>query len=444
MGPILGPEPSHTEKPAIGAIVRAVNDSDRSLEHAAPMPARGSYADGYEPVAHTFAQQLASGEELGAGLSIYRDGKPVVDLWGGLADREAQRPWERDTRIVLFSVTKGFAAMAMALLTDRGLLDPDATVASYWPEFGHAGKEAITVRTLLGHRAGLAYLDAKLTLEDCVDPSRRPMVRAALERQRPAWAPGEKQGYHALTYGLYVSELFEQVAGEPMAPFLRRELLEPLGSDAHLGAPPELDAFNATLYPVPTPVRLRHMVRAALFQPDTTEGRATRALAARDSVSRRAFSNPAMGKAGIRAYESIPVRRSNLAWASATASADGIARAYLPFAADGEHEGRRYLKAETLAPLYHRQSWSERDVVLQKPVGWSLGFLKEERHLFCPNPESFGHAGIGGTLGWADPIDRIAFGYSLNRSDWRIRSPRAIALCRALYESPAMVTPRAG
>ncbi len=403
------------------------------------MPARGSYAEGYGPVARTFASQLASGEELGAALAIYRDGQPVVDLWGGLADQEREQPWERNTRIVLFSVTKGFAAMAMALLVDRGALDPDAPVATYWPAFGQAGKERISVRTLLGHRAGLAYLDAKLTLEDCVDPRRRPMVRAALERQRPAWAPGEKQGYHALTYGLYVSELFERVAGEPMAPFLRRELLEPLGSDAHLGAPPELDPLNATLYPVPTPERLRHMVGAALLHPDTVEGRATRALVARDSISRRAFSNPAMGKAGIRAYESIPVRRANLAWASATASADGIARAYLPFANDGTHDGRRYLKAETLAPLHRRQSWSDRDLVLQKPVGWSHGFLKEERHLFCPHPESFGHAGIGGTLGWADPVDRIAFGYSLNRSDWRIRSPRAIALCRALYESPALV-----
>jgi len=407
------------------------------------MPASGSYAEGYGPVARTFAQQLACGEELGAGLSIYRDGEPVVDLWGGLADRERERPWERDTRIVLFSVTKGFAAMAMALLVDRGLLDPDATVASYWPGFGQAGKEAITVRELLGHRAGLAYLDEKLALDDCVDPARRPKVRGALERQRPAWAPGEKQGYHALTYGLYATELFERVAGESMAPFLRRELLEPLGSDAHLGAPPALDPLNATLYPVPTPVRLRHMVREALLHPDTTEGRATRALVARESISRRAFSNPAMGKAGIQAYASLPVRRSNLAWASATASADGIARAYLPFAGGGEHAGRRYLKAETLAPLERRQSWSERDLVLQKPVGWSMGFLKEERHLFCPHPQSFGHAGIGGTLGWADPVDRVAFGYCLNRSDWRIRSPRAIALCRALYESPAMVAPRA-
>ena len=411
------------------------------LAHEAPMPAQGSYAEGYEPVARTFAAQLASGAEIGAALSIYRDGQTVVDLWGGEADRKGQRPWERDTRIVVFSVTKGFAAMAMALLVDRGLVDLDAPVSEYWPGFGREGKAAIDVRTLLGHRAGLAYLDTKLTLDDCLDPARASAVRAALESQRPAWAPGEKQGYHALTYGLYVTELFERIAGEPMAPFLRRELLEPLGSDVYLGAPAALDGLNATLYPTPTPERIRHMAAAALLRPDTTEGRATKALLARDSIGRRAFTNPAMGKAGIQAYAAPEARRANLAWATATASADGVARSYLPFANGGVHEGRRYLKEATLTPLHRRQSWSERDLVLQKPVGWSQGFLKEERHLFCPNPESFGHSGIGGPLGWADPVDRIAFGYTLNRSDWRIRSPRAIALCRALYESPALVEP---
>lgn len=406
------------------------------------MPARGSYAEGYAPVARTFAAQLASGAEIGAALSIYRDGRPVVDLWGGWADRERQRPWERDSRIVVFSVTKGFAAMALALLTDRGLLDLDAPVGAYWPGFAREGKEGIDVRTLLGHRAGLPYLDTKLTLDDCVDPARASFVREALETQRPAWAPGTKQGYHALTFGLYATELFERAAGEPMAPFLRRELLEPLGSDVHLGAPPELDRLNATLYPTPTPARIRHMASAALLHPDTTEGRATRALLARSSISRRTFTNPAMGKAGVQAYATPPVSRANLAWASATASADGVARAYLPFAGGGSHGGRRYLKEATLAPLHRRQSWSERDLVLQKPVGWSAGFLKEERHLFSPNPESFGHSGVGGPLGWADPVDRVAFGYTLNRADWRIRSPRAIALCRALYESPAVLAGR--
>ncbi len=409
------------------------------LANEAPVPAKGSFADGYGPVARRFAHQLATGEETGASLSVYHRGEPVVDLWGGLADRESERDWEQDTRIVLFSVTKGFAAMALALLVDRGQLDLDAPVASYWPEFGQAGKQAITVRTLLGHRAGLAYLDEAITLDQCVDPSCREVVLRAIERQRPAWTPGEKQGYHAVTFGLYARELFERIAGEPMAAFLRRELLDPLESDVHLGAPAELDHRHATLYPPATPERVGRMVAAALLAPESTEGRATRAVLAPSSIARKALGVAKMGRAGVGAYASPPVRRVNLAWASATGSAEGIARAYLPFAAGGEHGGRRFLKASTLEPIYARQSWSERDLVLQKPVGWSQGFLKEERHLFCPNPESFGHAGVGGPLGWADPVDQITFGYALNASDWRVRSPRALALCRALYDSPALL-----
>ena len=128
------------------------------LTHPAPAPARGSYEPGFAPLARRFAAQLATGEEIGAGLSVHHRGRPVVDLWGGLADRTSRRPWQRDTRVVVFSVTKGLAAMAMHLLADRGQLDWDAPVATYWPGFARAGKEDITVRTLLNHRGGLPFL----------------------------------------------------------------------------------------------------------------------------------------------------------------------------------------------------------------------------------------------------------------------------------------------
>jgi CubicO group peptidase (beta-lactamase class C family) len=116
-----------------------------------------------------------------------------------------------------------------------------------------------------------------------------------------------------------------------------------------------------------------------------------------------------------------------------------LARVYLPFASGGEHAGRRYVRGVTLEPVYKRQGWSWHDRVLQKPLGWSHGFLKEERHLFSPNPESFGHAGMGGALGWADPVEQMTFGYVMNRMDWRVRSQRCVALCRALYESEALL-----
>ena len=400
----------------------------------APHPAQGWTAPGFEYVARVFASQLASGEEVGAGFTVYHRGTCVVDLWGGQADVASQRPWGSDTRLVLFSVTKALAAMALHLLAEDALLVWDAPVADYWPGFAAAGKGRITVRTLVNHRGGLAALDAPVRLRDCLEPGRSQRVLRALERQAPAWEPEQGQGYHALTFGLYVDELFRRIAGEDMGAFLRRRLLEPLRSDVWLGTPPAYDLLFATLYPPPTLWRLRQMVRAMSVDPDSTEARVARDLPKKGSLTRRAFSRPSAGAGGLAEYNALPVRRSCFPSASATGSAHGLARAFLPFALGGEVEGKRYFSEASLEPLMRRQGWSERDSVLQKPLGWSQGFLKEERHLFCPNPSSFGHSGMGGALGWCDPSQGVALGYVMNRMDWRVRSPRCVALCRALYE----------
>ncbi len=406
-----------------------------SLAQLAPLPAQGSYEDGYEPLVQRFVAQVADGDEIGAGLVVYRHGRCVVDVWGGFADVKTGRPWQPDTRIVVFSVTKGFTAMALNLLSDRGKLEWDAPVQQYWPQFARAGKAGITVRTLFNHRGGLAALDAPLSIFDCVESARVSQVRRALEEQAPAWLPDQNQGYHAQTFGLYASELFERIAGESVGGFLERELFRPLDSDVRVGTPESEDSRMATLYPPPAGARVTGMLGSVIAS-SSNDARVARAFLARDSIVRRAFLNPSVGRRGIGVYNEPPVRRAGLLWASATASARGIARAYLPFADRGAFDGRVYLRPETLEPLYRRQSWSEQDLVLQKPLGWSQGFLKEEVDVFSPNPESFGHAGMGGALGFCDPVRRLTFGYALNRMDWRVRSPRAKALCRALYACP--------
>jgi CubicO group peptidase (beta-lactamase class C family) len=398
----------------------------------APAPSLGVYADGFAPVAEQFASQLRSGAEVGAGLAIYHRGQCVVDVWGGAADVARASAWARDTRIVVFSVTKGLVAMALTLLADRGQLAWDAPVASYWPGFAANGKDAITVRMLVNHRAGLVGLDERIVLDDCIEPARRARLIELLERQRPAWTPGTAQGYHAITFGLYAGELFERIAGEPLGAFLRRELFDPLDAEVSLGTPPEIDPRIATLYPPHTSLRVVRMLAAAV-RGGSAEGRILRGAIRRGSLARAAFLNPRLGPDGIAEYNSVRVRRAELAWASATASAQGLARAYLPFASGGTALGRSFLRPSTLAPVHARQGWSERDLVLHKPLGWSQGFLKEEAAMFSPNPESFGHAGMGGALGWCDPVTDLAFGYVMNRLDWRVRSPRALALCHALY-----------
>lgn len=379
-----------------------------------------------------FAEQLARGDELGAGFAVYRRGECVVDLWGGVADARTGAPWRRDSRVVVFSVTKGLAAMAFALLADRGKLDWDAPVAAYWPEFAAGGKEGVTARMLLSHRAGLVLLDEALTLEECVDPGQRGRIAAAAARQRPMWRPGERQGYHAVTFGIYASELFERIAGERLGVFLGRELFDPLGADVSLGTPPEVDARMARLVAPGAPERFLRIL-ATIPRGDSPELRVLRQTFSPNPLLRRAFLNPRVGPEGPLAYDAPEVRRAELAWASATASAHGLARAYLPFASGGRHGDRVFFRPETLRPMRERQSWSERDLVVQKAMGWSCGFLKEETTMFSPNPESFGHAGMGGALGWCDPVEGLTIGYAMNRLDWRVRSPRALALCRALY-----------
>jgi CubicO group peptidase (beta-lactamase class C family) len=405
----------------------------------APSPALGTYAEGFGPLARVFAEHLASGQEIGAALAIHHRGELVVDLWGGSADLKNRRPWTERSRINVFSATKGVAAMALHLLADRGRLAWDAPVSTYWPGFARNGKESITIRTLLGHRGGLCCLDTPLALSATIDQARRDEVREALEAQRPAWRPGEDQGYHAITFGMYAKELFERIAGESMGGFLRRELLDPLGSDFHLGTPELLDDDVATLYAPSATTRLVKTLATALVDPHGNVARVARDTLRTASMSRRAFLNPRLDlPGGLTAYNGTRVRRGEMPWGNGTATARGLSRAYLPFASRGVHAGRRYLREESFAHAYGRDGWSERDRVLHKPLGWTCGFLKEELHLFSPVRESFGHAGMGGALGWCDPVNELTFGYVMNRMDFRVRSPRALALCHALYDCPAI------
>ncbi|MCC6648537.1 MAG: beta-lactamase family protein [Polyangiaceae bacterium] len=406
--------------------------TDPPLANPAPWPACGSYADGFAPVARVFAEHLARGEEVGAGVSATHRGARVVDLWGGVADVASGRAWEADTRAVVFSVTKGLVAMALNLLADRGKLAWDAPVAEVWPDFAASGKARVTPELLFGHRAGLPGLDRAFSVDDCLSPSTYAEVRRSLTRQAPLWEPGEHQGYHAATFGLYATEVFERAAGERLGAFLSRELLEPLGADVSLGTPASVDARVATLYPPTARERVLHMARAISRDPGCTEARVARAIATPRSMVRRSFLNPSTGPRGLSVFDDLPARRAELAWVGATASARGLARAYAPFACGGEVDGVRVLSPAALSALYPRRGWSERDLVLQKPLGWSRGFLKEELGLFSPHAESFGHAGIGGALGWCDPVTQVSFGYVMNKLDWRVRSPRAIALARAL------------
>ncbi|MCS6902017.1 MAG: serine hydrolase domain-containing protein [Myxococcales bacterium] len=400
----------------------------------APAPAHGFYAEGFEPVARTFAMHLARGEELGAAFAAYCQGEAVVDLWGGVADPDTGLPWRQETTCLVFSVTKGLTAMAVHLLADRGKLDWDAPVASVWPGFAAAGKERISLRTLMNHQAGLPVLDETVCFEDCIQPKGRERLLGVLERQSPRWEPGRLQGYHAITFGMYAREVIERIAGESAGTLLRRELFEPLSAEVWVGTPPSEQERLATLVPPSASEHVGRMLWEAL-RGGSPEARLARAMLRPGSLVLRAFTNPSPGPEGPKRYLRPDAVGAELLWASATATARGLARAYLPFALGGVVDGRRFFSADSVRPLQERQGFSLCDEILQKPLGWSQGFLKEEEGIFSPNPRSFGHAGMGGALGWCDPDRGLSWGYVMNRMDWRIRSPRALALCRALYAS---------
>src|ERR1700753_4221931 len=196
----------------------------------------GDVDEGYGKVADAFRANFAAGDEVGAAVAVYRDGVKVVDLWGGYRNGITKEPWQRDTRVNMFSTTKGVASLAVTLAASRGLIDYDARVADYWPEFAQAGKADVTVRQMLSHQAGLSALDAPLLLADLSDPDR---LSAALAAQAPAWPPGSRHGYHALTLGWYESELIRHTdpAGRTLGQFFADEIAAPLGLDLHIGLP---------------------------------------------------------------------------------------------------------------------------------------------------------------------------------------------------------------
>lgn len=407
---------------------------------------QGTVAPGFEPVRHAFEENFKRRGELGAAVCIWHRGRVVVDLWGGTADKATGRPWTGDTPTTVFSVTKGLSALCLLMLAERGGLDYDRKVADYWREFAQNGKADITVRTLLNHRAGVVGLDEPLSIDDF--EQRPEKVVDACARQAPAWAPGTRQGYHGVSFGPYVAELYKRAstAGSGRSPsagsdtigrFFAREVAGPLGADVFIGLPDEHHDRVASIYG-PTPRAKLGAVPKLLFHTGL-EGRVFRQAVQKKSCTYKAFCNPPdLGAKGLPNFNTARVRRLELPWCNGVASARGLARIYQALAMGGTLEGVTLARPESIAAVHARQSWVDVDEVLRKPLGFSQGFIKEEARLFSPNEASFGHPGAGGALGFADPTAGVSIGYVMNQMGAHVRSPRALALCHALYRSPGL------
>ena len=388
-------------------------------------PVEGHVEPGFEPVADEFARNFAERGELGAACAAYLGGEKVVDLWGGHSDRARRRPWDEDTLVLVYSTSKGLAAMTVALAHSRGLIDYDERVAAYWPEFADAGKGEITVRQLLAHQAGLCAVDGRLdptVLADFDELSR------ILARQRPAWRPGTRHGYHALSLGFFESELIRRVDPErrTLGRFFADEIAAPLGLEFYFGVPK--DVPDSRIAQIKAYRRGEVLLHMDVMPPAMILG-----FTRRRSLTFRAFGNPRLrGPADLNRPE---YRAVELPAGAGVGQVRSVAKAYGELARGGPTLG---LGDDTLAALAEpasAPSGGVRDLVLRTETAYSLGFLKPSRPFrFGTGDSAYGHTGAGGSFGYADPEIELGFAYAPNRLGFNLfDDPRDKPLRDALY-----------
>jgi CubicO group peptidase (beta-lactamase class C family) len=385
---------------------------------------QGKVAAGFEAVREAFAENFVRRHEVGGACCAYRRGEKVVDLWGGIRNKKTGEPWERDTMVVVHSASKGLAAMTLAIAHSRGWLDYEERVARYWPEFAQQGKERITVRQLLGHQAGLFAIDEPVDRSIVADLDRLAVI---LARQKPAWDPGTRQAYHALSLGFYEGELLRRVdpRHRSLGQFFQDEIASPLGEDIYIRLPEEI--ANSRLATIASPGALEMLFGFPLRF--TIE-----ALNPRSKISRALEMNP-----GVSVYfdeQHVYARNLEVPSGGAVGTARGIAHAYSAFASGGGPLG---LRPETLQLLAAPASAPARgfyDECLKGEVQFSLGFMKPSPAWPFGSASSFGSPGSGGSLGFADPVDGIGYGYVTSQAGTTLTGdPRDVALRDALYTS---------
>jgi CubicO group peptidase (beta-lactamase class C family) len=368
-------------------------------------------------VRDAFAENFDRNAEVGAAVAVTIDGKPVVDLWAGYADAAHTRPWARDTIVNVASTTKGLTAMCAHRLVDHGLLDLDAPVALYWPEFAAAGKAPIPVRFLLSHQAGLPAIELPLPKEAIYDWDR--MTRA-LAAQAPWWDPGTQHGYHVFTFGWLIGEVVRRTSGKSLGTYWRDEIGEPLGIDCHIGLSADNDARVAEFIAIP-PLSLGEL--------DLEEELIKHA----EPMVQKAYSNPVQTVADMNM---AAWRRAEIPAANAHTNARALARVYGALASGGEVDGVRVLSPESIERARTEQASGPDPVLFGRPTRFGLGFALpiEGSGFRAPRAGAFGHPGAGGSIGFADPEAHIGFGYVMNQMQAGMPpDERALRLIGAVY-----------
>ena len=368
----------------------------------------------FAPVREAFATNFAQHGEIGAAVTVFVGGRKVVDLWGGWADRAQTRLWAEDTLVNFFSVGKAITATCVLLMVQRGLLDLDSPVVRWWPQFGAAGKEAITLRQLMSHRAGLPSVRAPLPADAMLDWRR---MTEALEAQAPWWTPGENHGYHVNTFGYLLGEPVRRATGMSLGTVLRQEIAGPLGADAYIGLPRSEHRRVADYL---------HPQRAAPV--DDAPPVPLSSLTTEQLMRACAYSNPMGVSGGPQVVNTEAWRLAEIPSTNGHGTARGVARIYGALL-----EG--LLDSDLLAEATSEHSHGQ-DLILERPSRFGLGYqLTQNERPLGPNPRAFGHFGAGGSLGFCDPDAEVAFGYLMNDMGPRWQNPRNGGLIKAVYDS---------
>jgi len=344
--------------------------------------------------------------EIGAAFSVYAGGRCVVDLWAGVADPASGRAWARDTIMNVWSTSKGLVAIALARLVDEGRLSYDDPVAKHWPEFGAAGKEAITLGQVLSHQSGVNGFEAPTTIEDFGD---WPTVTQRLASQAPFWTPGTQTSYHATTLGFIAGEVARRITGLMPREFIAQTLALPLGLDVSIGA---LEADWGRI--------------AALTPPPPPPGGHPQ----REALAMRAISNPMITPGVV----STPGwRLAQIPAVNGHTNAQALARLWGALANGGELAGVRLLSQQAIDQL--QTPLSTRPDLMMGPGAWGAGVLINRNGLFGPGERAFGNCGFGGSYGYVDPALGVGVGYTPNRMYGSVlQDPRGMALAAAVAE----------
>jgi CubicO group peptidase (beta-lactamase class C family) len=390
-------------------------------------PLHGRYDARFRPVVDAFIENFRSEEELGAGASVVLDGQTVVDLWGGWARADRSAPWGEHTMVCMMSVAKGVTGICFNTLIDRGLIDPDERVAHYWPEFAQNGKDGITVRMVLDHTAAIPVLT-----DDVLYPGGfydYPAYIRALEAQHPLWEPGTRAAYHVHNQGFLLGEIMRRVTGMTVGPFLKENVAGPLGAEYYIGGMDEQQQAHVAEVLPNTGARLfAAKDQTVPEKPTTPEGW-------QDGAVLRSFAFLQNPQEPWHTTMNSPIWRTcEIASGSGHGNARGVARIY--GAAVGEVDGISLLSKGQLERMITEQH-NQIELLQERPYHQALGVLLNtpEAVYMGPNPRSFGHHGLGGSIGFGDPDARLGFSYCCNQMHAvGTNGPRARRLIEAVYE----------